>query len=271
MTAPATTCVRSRPGRGLLRRPGGGTGPVARPPRRGLKARGRRRCVGSRCGVGRPGPVSGTRFSTRLRMPVPGFDLTFCAPKWVSDLGRCPITAWHGRCARRPPRRPRPRRSVPVRSPGPRGDGRVRMLQGHVRASRCSRARARERVLEIVSVLMLSARERRHCLEWLPSCEMVGGSGQRYTQASTARSLANRASTLAALDRTQDLLNFNRWLELAKQGRTDLAAFTSAVPAEFRPAFGRGSRAILSITSTPWRRRCASRSTDWRTGRRRPL
>ena len=61
---------------------------------------------------------------------------------------------------------------------------------------------------------------------------------RRYTQASAARSLANRASTLAVQDRTQDLLNFNRWLEVTTDGNTELAAlYERRFRDEFRPAF----------------------------------
>jgi hypothetical protein len=65
-----------------------------------------------------------------------------------------------------------------------------------------------------------------------------GIQAQRYAQASTARSRANRAATLAEQDRTQDLLNFNRWLELSTQGHTDVAElYERRFRAEFRPAF----------------------------------
>lgn len=67
-----------------------------------------------------------------------------------------------------------------------------------------------------------------------------GLQARRYTQASTARSLANRASTLAAQDRTQDLLNFNRWLEVSTDGNTGLATlYERRFRDEFRPAFDR--------------------------------
>jgi hypothetical protein len=52
--------------------------------------------------------------------------------------------------------------------------------------------------------------------------------------------LANRASTLAAQDRTQDLLNFNRWLEVTTDGNTTLAdLYQRRFRDEFRPAFER--------------------------------
>ena len=52
--------------------------------------------------------------------------------------------------------------------------------------------------------------------------------------------MANRASTLAAQDRTQDLLNFNRWLEVTTDGNTTLAdLYQRRFRDEFRPAFER--------------------------------
>jgi hypothetical protein len=96
----------------------------------------------------------------------------------------------------------------------------------------------RERVLEIVAVLMLSLASVGIAWSGYQAAKWSGVEDQRYTQASEARSLANRASTLAGLDRTQDLLNFNRWLELSTQGKPDLAAFYERrFRAEFRPAF----------------------------------
>jgi hypothetical protein len=65
-----------------------------------------------------------------------------------------------------------------------------------------------------------------------------GLQARRYTQASTARSFANRAATLAAQDRTQDLLNFNRWLEVSTDGNTELASlYERRFRDEFRSAF----------------------------------
>jgi hypothetical protein len=67
-----------------------------------------------------------------------------------------------------------------------------------------------------------------------------GLQARRYTQASTARSLANQAATLATEDRTQDLLNFNRWLEVYTAGDTRLASlYERRFREEFRPAFER--------------------------------
>ena len=67
-----------------------------------------------------------------------------------------------------------------------------------------------------------------------------GLQARRYTQASSARSLANQAATLATEDRTQDLLNFNRWLEVYTAGDTELSTlYERRFRDEFRPAFDR--------------------------------
>ena len=65
-----------------------------------------------------------------------------------------------------------------------------------------------------------------------------GLQARRYTQASTARSLANRAETRAVDQRTQDLVNFNRWLEESTEGDPALVAlYERTFRDEFRPAF----------------------------------
>ena len=96
----------------------------------------------------------------------------------------------------------------------------------------------RERGLEIVAALLLSLATLGIAWSGYQAAKWSGIQARRYTQASTARSLANRASTLAAQDRTQDLLNFNRWLEVSTDGNTQLAAlYERRFREEFRPAF----------------------------------
>ena len=78
-----------------------------------------------------------------------------------------------------------------------------------------------------------------------------GLQARRYTQASTARSFANQAATLGAQDRTQDLLNFNRWLEVSTDGNTELAdLYERRFRDEFRPAFEGGWPATRCTTRT---------------------
>jgi len=98
----------------------------------------------------------------------------------------------------------------------------------------------RERVLEILAALLLSLATLGIAWSGYQAAKWSGLQARRYTQASTARSFANQASTLAAQDRTQDLLNFNRWLEEYTTGDTDLAnLYERRFRDEFRPAFDR--------------------------------
>jgi len=96
----------------------------------------------------------------------------------------------------------------------------------------------REKVLEIVAALLLSIATVGIAWSGYQAARWSGIQARRYTQASAARSLANRASTVAALQRTQDLLNFNRWLEVSTTGDAQLAAlYERRFRPEFLPAF----------------------------------
>jgi hypothetical protein len=96
----------------------------------------------------------------------------------------------------------------------------------------------RERVLEIVAALMLSLATVGIAWSGYQAAKWSGIQARRYTQASTARSLSNQAATLAAQERTQDLLNFNRWLEVTTEGNAQLAQlYERRFRPEFRPAF----------------------------------
>ena len=96
----------------------------------------------------------------------------------------------------------------------------------------------RERALEIIAALLLSLATVGIAWSGYQAAKWSGIQARRYTQASTARSLANRASTLADQDRTQDLLNFNRWLEVKTDGNVQLVAlYERRFRDEFRPAF----------------------------------
>jgi len=99
---------------------------------------------------------------------------------------------------------------------------------------------SRERWLEIAAALLLSLATLGIAWSGYQAAKWSGLQARRYTQASTARSLANRASTLAVQDRTQDLLNFNRWLEMSTSGNSELAdLYVRRFRDEFRPAFER--------------------------------
>jgi hypothetical protein len=96
----------------------------------------------------------------------------------------------------------------------------------------------RERILELIAVLLLSAAT--VCIAWsgYQAAKWSGIQARHYAEASTARALANRASTLGGQERIQDLLNFNRWLEVSTDGNTKLAQlYRRRFRPEFVPAF----------------------------------
>jgi hypothetical protein len=96
----------------------------------------------------------------------------------------------------------------------------------------------RERILEFGAVLLLSVAT--VCIAWsgYQAAKWSGLQARHYAQASTARALANRSSTLAGQERLQDLLNFNRWLEVSTAGDQELASlYERRFRDEFRPAF----------------------------------
>ncbi len=98
----------------------------------------------------------------------------------------------------------------------------------------------RERLLEVLAALLLSLATLGIAWSGYQAAKWSGLQARRYTQASTARSFANRAATLALQDRTQDLLNFNRWLEVTTDGNSQLASlYERRFRDEFRPAFER--------------------------------
>jgi hypothetical protein len=116
------------------------------------------------------------------------------------------------------------------------------------------RTSTRERVFEVLAALLLSLATLGIAWSGYQAAKWSGIQARRYTQASTARSLANRAATLASQDRTQDLLNFNRWLEVSTDGNTELAdLYERRFRDEFRPAFERwlADDPLNNKTATP--------------------
>jgi hypothetical protein len=91
-----------------------------------------------------------------------------------------------------------------------------------------------ERVLELVATLLLAIATLGIAWSGYQGARWNGHQAQEYAQANTARSLSNRSSTAASQDRTQDLLNFNRWLEVTTDGNAELADFYQR---RFRPEF----------------------------------
>ena len=96
----------------------------------------------------------------------------------------------------------------------------------------------RERILEFAAVLLLSIAT--VCIAWsgYQAAKWSGLQARHYAQASTARALANRSATLGGQERIQDLLNFNRWLEVSTAGNPELTQlYERRFRPEFRPAF----------------------------------
>lgn len=95
-----------------------------------------------------------------------------------------------------------------------------------------------ERAFELLAVLLLSLAT--VCIAWsgYQAARWSGIQARNYAQASTARALANRTSTLGGQERIQDLLNFNRWLDASTSGNMQLAdLYERRFREEFRPAF----------------------------------
>ena len=96
----------------------------------------------------------------------------------------------------------------------------------------------RERTFELVATLLLALATVGIAWSGYQAARWSGIQSRHYAEANTARALANRASTSAGQDRLQDLLNFNRWLEVSTQVDTTLTRLYEArFRAEFRPAF----------------------------------
>jgi hypothetical protein len=112
----------------------------------------------------------------------------------------------------------------------------------------------RERIFEITAVFLLSIATLGIAWSGYQAAKWSGIQARRYTQASAARSLANRAATLAAQERTQDLLNFNRWLEVETEGNVQLSdLYERRFRPEFRPAFEAwlAEDALTNANATP--------------------
>jgi hypothetical protein len=96
----------------------------------------------------------------------------------------------------------------------------------------------REKRLELVATLLLAAATLGIAWSGYQAARWSGLQAERYASANTTRAIANRSATLAGQDRIQDLLNFNRWLEVSTAGDQQLAAlYERRFRDEFRPAF----------------------------------
>src|SRR3954465_9231446 len=95
-----------------------------------------------------------------------------------------------------------------------------------------------ERLYELVAAVLLSLATLGIAWSGYQAAKWSGMQSRRYAQASTARAEANRARGTASQDRLQDLLNFNRWVEVSTQGNQVLAdLYERRFRPEFVPAF----------------------------------
>src|SRR5262252_2170880 len=95
-----------------------------------------------------------------------------------------------------------------------------------------------ERILELVATLLLAAATLGIAWSGYQGARWNGKQAEEYSESNSARAHANRAATAGSQDRTQDLLNFNRWLEVTTDGNQELAdLYQRRFRPEFVPAF----------------------------------
>jgi hypothetical protein len=95
-----------------------------------------------------------------------------------------------------------------------------------------------ERIMELVATILLSLATLGIAWSGYQGARWNGRQAREYAQANTARNLANRAETDGDEERNQDLLNFNRWLEVTTEGNQTLAdLYVRRFRPEFIPAF----------------------------------
>ena len=95
-----------------------------------------------------------------------------------------------------------------------------------------------ERVMELVATLLLAIATLGIAWSGYQGARWNGEQAEQYSASNAARAHANRAATAGSQDRTQDLLNFNRWLEVSTDGNQQLAdLYQRRFRPEFVPAF----------------------------------
>jgi len=103
---------------------------------------------------------------------------------------------------------------------------------------RPSTGRGREHAWELAATVLLAVATLGIAYSGYQAARWTGVQSERYAQSNAARSTANRVATAAGQDRLQDLLNFNRWLEVSTQGDPTLAnLYVRRFRPEFVPAF----------------------------------
>jgi hypothetical protein len=97
---------------------------------------------------------------------------------------------------------------------------------------------SQERLWEFAATFLLAVATLGIAWSGYQAARWSGLQSERYAQANTVRAQETRVSTAAGQDRLQDLLNFNRWLEVSTQGNQQLAdLYVRRFQPEFLPAF----------------------------------
>lgn len=101
-----------------------------------------------------------------------------------------------------------------------------------------------ERGFELAATLLLAIATLAIAWSGYQAARWSGLQAERYAAAATTRALANREATTAGQGRIQDLLNFNRWLEVSSAGDTKVA---DLYVRRFRPDFRQAFDAWLAL------------------------
>jgi hypothetical protein len=95
-----------------------------------------------------------------------------------------------------------------------------------------------ERLLEIAAALLMSVATVGIAWSGYQAAKWGGIQAEHYAEANTARTRVNLAAGVAETQRSEDLLEFNSWLEATEAGDVGLADFYERnFSDEFRPAF----------------------------------
>ena len=95
-----------------------------------------------------------------------------------------------------------------------------------------------QRIIELIATFLLAFATLGIAWSGYEAARWNGRQAERYAATNTARSLANRAAANGDRQRTQDQLNFNRWLEVTTENNQPLAdLYERRIRSEFGPAF----------------------------------
>lgn len=95
-----------------------------------------------------------------------------------------------------------------------------------------------ERIMKLVATLLLAIATLGIAWSGYQGARWNGRQAEEYSSATGVRAHANHAATTGDQARTQDLLNFNRWLEVTTEDNQQLAdLYERRFRPEFRPAF----------------------------------